>query len=244
MPFYTSQQIITRACAIAKVTPAMAPIAGVYLNNVLEELCMTYDLEINTATATVSLTGAGPNNGIGPYMLPTNYLRAKSRDLTYYIDGVPKQLIQITLQEMDALILTTGIANYPQNYATDVSPLTTQSAPLLYVYPPPVIIIPLQVRYFLLQSDITTPETSSAIPWFPYQQYLIKRVAGELMGEAGDDRADAYLGDTPSGCVGMLRRYLNLQGDTEDTIQQVQLDARYWGAGGGNFGPSKITGGI
>jgi hypothetical protein len=42
----------------------------------------------------------------------------------------------------------------------------------------------------------------------------------------------------------MLRRYLNLQGDTEDTIQQVQLDARYWGAGGGNFGPSKITGGI
>ena len=244
MPFYTSQQIITRACAIAKVTSAMAPIAGVYLNNVLEELCMTYDLEINTATVTVSLTGGGPNNGIGPYSLPTNYLRAKSRDLTYYIDGVPKQLIQITLQEMDALILTTGIANYPQNYATDVSPLTTQSAPLLYVYPPPVIIIPLQVRYFLLQSDITTPETSSAIPWFPYQQYLIKRVAGELMGEAGDDRADAYLGDSPSGCVGMLRRYLNLQGDTEDTIQQVQLDARYWGAGGGNFGPSKITGGI
>jgi len=46
MPVYTSQQIITRACAIAKVTPAMAPIAGVYLNNVLEELCMTYDLEI------------------------------------------------------------------------------------------------------------------------------------------------------------------------------------------------------
>ena len=222
----------------------MAPIAGVYLNNVLEELCMTYDLEINTATATVSLTGAGPNNGIGPYSLPTNYLRAKSRDLTYYIDGVPKQLIQITLQEMDALILTTGIANYPQNYATDVSPLTTQAAPLLYVYPPPTIIIPLQVRYFLLQADITTPETSSAIPWFPYQQYLIKRVAGELMGEAGDPRADAYLGDSPSGCVGMLRRYLNLQGDTEDTIQQVQLDARYWGAGGGNFGPSKITGGV
>ena len=63
MPFYTAQQLVQRACSIAKVTPAMAPIAGVYLNNVLEELCMTYDLEINTATATVSLTGAGPNNG-------------------------------------------------------------------------------------------------------------------------------------------------------------------------------------
>jgi hypothetical protein len=222
----------------------MAPIAGQYLNNILEELCMTYDLEINTATVTVSLTGSTPNFGVGPYTLPPDYLRAKSRDLTYYIDGVPKQLIQITLQEMDALILTTGIANYPQNYATDVSPLTTQSPPLLYVYPPPQQIIPLQIRYFLLQEDITQPETSSAIPWFPYQQYLIKRVAGELMGEVGDERADTYLGDTPSGCVGMLRRYLNLQGDTEDTIQQVQLDARYWGAGGGNFGPSKITGGI
>ncbi len=243
MPFYTAQQIVTRACAIAKVTPAMGAIAGQYLNNVLEELCMTYDLEINTATTTVQLTGLGINNGVGPYLLPTNYLRAKSKDLVYYIDGIPFKLIQITLAELDALINTTGIANYPSYYATDVSPLTTQAAPLLYVYPPPEMNIPLQIRYFLLQADIATPEVSNVIPWFPYQQYLIKRVAGELMGEAGDPRADAYLGDGPSGCVGMLRRYLNLQGDTEDTIQQVQLDARYWG-GADSFAPSKVSGGV
>ena len=88
MPVYTSQQIVQRACSIAKVTPAMGPIAGQYLNNVLEELCMTYDLEINVATVTVSLTGSGGNYGIGPYNLPTNYLRACSRDLVYYISEI------------------------------------------------------------------------------------------------------------------------------------------------------------
>src|ERR1017187_2642447 len=104
MPLYTSQQILTRACAIAKVTPAMAPIAGQYLNNVLEELCMTYDLDINVATVSVSLTGGGANNGIGPYLLPTNYLRACSRDLIYYVSGTPFKLVQITLAELDGLI--------------------------------------------------------------------------------------------------------------------------------------------
>ncbi len=240
----TSQQIITRAVSIAKVTPAMAPIAGQYLNTCLEELCMTYDLEINTATANVTLTSAV---GAGPYSLPTNYLRGKSRDLTYLINGVPQRLVQITLAEFDQLINTTGVNNYPQNYATDVSPLTTQSAPLLYVYPPPVLQITLQIRYFLMQTDITTPETSSAVPWFPFQQYLIKRVAGELMADTGDGRAAEFLGDAPQypyGAIAMLRRYLNLQGDKEDTGQQVLLDPRFFGAGGGNFPPSKVTGGI
>src|ERR1017187_1833184 len=134
MPIYTAQQIVVRACAIAKVTPAMGPIAGQYLNNVLEELCMTYDLEINVTTATVSLTGSGANNGIGPYNLPTNYLRACSRDLVYTINGTPFKLVQITLAELDTLINTTGVANYPQYFATDVSPTTTQAAPQLYVY--------------------------------------------------------------------------------------------------------------
>jgi len=238
---YTAQQIVTRAVAIAKVTPGMAPIAGQYLNAVLEELCMTYDLSINVTTTTVSLT---PTASVGPYNLPTNYLRACSRDLTYYINGIPFKLIQITLAEYDALINTTGIAEYPCNYATDVSPTTTGGAPLLYVYPPPVTNISLQIRYYLLQTDITTPEVSSVVPWFPYQQYLIKRTAGELMGEVGDPRAEQYLGDGPAGCVGMLRRYLNLQGDTEDTIKQIQLDPRVFGMGGGAFPPSKITGGI
>ena len=244
---YTAQQIVTRAVSIAKVTPAMAPIAGQYLNTVLEELCMTYDLEINTATTTVTLTAGAANNGAGPYLLPTNYLRAKSRDLTYLVDGVPQRLIQITLAEFDQLINTVGVNNYPQNYATDVSPLTTQSAPFLYVYPPPVLDISLQIRYFVLQQDITTPEVSSTIPWFPFQQYLIKRVAGELMADTGDPRAAEFLGDAPQapyGAIAMLRRYLNLQGDKEDTGSQVLLDPRFFGIGGGAFPPSKVTGGI
>ena len=241
---YTAQQIVARAVSIAKVTTGMAPIAGQYLNTVLEELCMTYDLSINVTTTTIVISGGGANNGIGPYNLPANYLRACSRDLTYYVSGIPYKLIQITLAELDALMNTSGIAQYPCNYATDVSPTTSGGVPLLYIYPPPVSSINLQVRYYLLQTDITTPESSATIPWFPYQQYLIKRTAGELMADAGDPRAEQYLGDGPAGCVGMLRRYLNLQGDTEDTIKQIQLDPRVFGMGGGSFPPSKISGGI
>src|ERR1035437_8669353 len=118
MPVYTSQQIVTRACSIAKVTPAMAPIAGQYLNNVLEELCMTYDLEINVDTVTVNLTGSGGNYGIGPYNLPTNYLSACSRYLTYASNGTPVNLIQSTRAELYCRINTTGSFNYPQYLAT------------------------------------------------------------------------------------------------------------------------------
>jgi hypothetical protein len=241
---YTAAQIIQRAVSIAKVTSGMTPIAGQYLNTVLEELCQTYDLSLNTKTVVVSLTGSTPNNGIGPYLLPTDYLRAQQKDLTYLVQGEPFVLVQITLAQLDVMVNTTGLSSYPNVYATDISPLTKQLPPYLYVYPPPATIIPLQIRYYALQPDIPTPETSNAIPWFPFQQYLIRRVAGELMADTGDQRADAFLGDSPSGALGMLRRYLNLQGDDEDMAKTVELDSRWFGRGFLSFPPSKASGAV
>lgn len=238
--------ICSRAIQIAKCTSGMLPQAGQILNEILEELAQTYDLTTNVVTATVNVDGSGTNNGTGPYNLPKDYLRACSRDLIYYISNIPYRLIQITLAQFDILVNTMGAADFPTQYATDMSnqAVAAYGNPVIYVYPPPVMVIPIQVRYYNLPPDIVTPETSNVVPWFPYTTYLIRRVAGELMAITGDDRADDYLGDSPQGCVGILRRYLNLQGDREDTIAQVQLDARYFGGGGISFPPSKATGGV
>src|SRR5215475_1007525 len=218
----------------------MGPQAGQVLNEILLELTYTYDLSIALSTTTVNLTGSGPNNGAGPYSLPANYLRGASRDLTYLLNGLPQMLTQITLAEFDLLVNVNAAADYPNQYATDVS----QSPPQLFVYPPPTALISLQVRYYGTFPEITMPETSSTIPWFPFQTYLIKRLAGELMAITGDPRADATLGDTPGGAEHMLRKYLNLQGDREDTSSMVRLDGRFFGRGGQTFPPSKVTGGV
>jgi len=222
----------------------MAPLAGQLLNNILLELAQDYDLSLTINTTQLTLTGSGPNNGTGPYLLPLNYLRSCSKDLTYYISGVPYLLVQITLAQFDLLILTQGVASYPTNYCTDISPLATGSAPYLYVYPPPVGSLTLQVRYYGSFPDITTPETSTQIPWFPNQTYLKTRLAGELMAITGDQRQEQYLGDGPQGSIGILRRFLNLQGDREDTGSQIILDPRNFYGGGAMFGPSKATGGV
>src|ERR1017187_24173 len=136
----TAQQIVTKAVSIAKVTTGMAPIAGQYLNSVLAELCMTYDFDLNRKTATVNLTGTGANNGIGPYNLPADYLRGCSRDLTYQIGTVPFVLVQYDLAEFDMFINTTGVANHPSAYVTDISPMSAnpRGVPTISVYPPPV----------------------------------------------------------------------------------------------------------
>jgi len=236
----TASTIVSRAIQIAKLTSGMAQQAGQVLNEILLELTYTYDLSIALNTTTVNLTGSGPNNGAGPYNLPANYLRAASRDLTFLINGLPQQLTQISLAEFDMLVNVSGSANYPNQYATDVS----TSPPQLFVYPPPSFLIPLQIRYYGTLPEIATPETSSVIPWFPFQQYLIKRLAGELMAITGDPRADAFLGDSPGGAEHMLRKYLNLQGDREDTASMVRLDGRFFGRGGTTFPPSKVTGGV
>ena len=240
----TSAQMISLACQKAKV-PGMITQAGQMLNSILLELSQDYDMPINLFTVSITVNStATPNNGVGPYPLPANYLRAAADEITYVISQIPYLMTQITLAQMDIQINVAGAADFPNRFATDVS-LNDNPTPVAYFYPPPNIAIPIQIRYYGTQPDITTPETSSTIPWFPCQSYLNSRLLGELYAlNAKQEMASMYLGDGPVGAAGILRRWLQLQGDREMTGQSVILDRRFFGGGGQRFPPSKVTGGI
>jgi hypothetical protein len=73
--------------------------------------------------------------------------------------------------------------------------------------------------------DITTPETSSSVPWFPNTKYLITALACELMKLTNDDRYLAYKADADD----ILMRYLKMKDDPEGRAKRVQLDRRFFG---------------
>lgn len=239
-----AQQIVTRACAIAR-TPGWTVQAGQYLNAVLQELCQTYDFDVALGQTTfnfnLSLSSTSYPDfiaGMGPYPLPSDYLRADPEGVYYYIQGVKYDLINVDFSEFAALVAQAGMSNFPTFYATDMS----QSPPVLFVWMPPSGAYPAVVRYRRQMPDITTPETSSTVPWFPFDNYLITRVAGELMKEADDDRCQSYLGDTPGGAEGMLRKYLNLKDDSTTRAKRVKLDRRRFGGNFANLPNTKTIG--
>jgi hypothetical protein len=100
----------------------------------------------------------------------------------------------------------------------------------MVVYPPPSGNYSASIRYYSQMPDINTPETSSVVPWFVFQNYLVTRLAGELMKLADDTRAQEYLGEGPNGAQGMLNRYLKLEGNRSDRAQMVSLDRRLFGS--------------
>jgi hypothetical protein len=114
----------------------------------------------------------------------------------------------------------------------DNSPRATQAAPLMYVWPPPAGSYPLTLVYYAQMADIATPDTSATIPWFDNQAYLLRRLTGELMTLADDDRAPVFLGgESPGGFLGaaaILDRYLKLEGD-DQVVKTVTLDRRRFG---------------
>jgi hypothetical protein len=226
-----AQQIITLACQEAKV-PGMISQAGQFLNATLQDLCENYDLDQCRGLFSFlfnSVTGTGS----GPYTLPSDYLRTEveeGKDLFIYtINGVPYPLIQETLAEYLWQVQTPGFSSYPYNYATDTSVSPAQ----LFVWPPASGSYSCTLRYWRLMPDITTPETSSVIPWFPNSMYLIRAVAGRLMGISGDNRMPDYLGDDieryPLGAGTLLKAYLKNANDREGAVHTVGLDRRRFG---------------
>lgn len=202
--------------------------AGQALNSVLRELAYTYNLEVARKTTSVLLdSSVGNPAGGGPFPLPSDYLRIASNEAIYLIDNVPQVMINVDLQEYDSLSKQPGLQNYPEYFATDTSGGSSNS--VMYVWPPSGGNYFAQVRYWSLPPDISSPETSNVYPWFPYDNYLIQKVAGMLMMLANDDRYAMYLGEGPEGAQGMLRRYLNLQSDDESRAQVVEFDRRYFG---------------
>ena len=244
----TSAQLCSLACQTAG-TPGWTPQAGQILNSILSDLCQTYELDVCRGTFNVNFnagiveSAVYPNvvAGAGPFALPSDWLRAIRDDVMWFNQGVPYPMIPVDLAEFDWYVQQAGNQAYPYLFATDVS----QNPPVFVVWPGASGAYPVMARYRRQMPDIgsgiaptngawwnpgtATPDTSTVVPWFPNQQYLLTRLSGELMRLADDPRYEKYLGDGPSGAVGILRRVLTLINDDSNRAQRVTLDRRRFG---------------
>lgn len=233
MAYLQAQQIVARACAIAKC-PGFIQQGGIYLNMVLEDLWLHRDLKINRVTEFLTVQA----NNYGPITLPLNYLR--TYDLFFQQNNLPYFLHPISIEEWDQEFKDPSIANYPYEFMTtlldETSAQAANSAGGLYIYPQSSGQITLTHRYMVKQPDIMTPETSTVIPWFPDQQYLIKATAVELMTESDDTRQESLRAQ----CMDMLRTHLIMEGDEQSVVKSVRLDPRRFHSNR-TLKPTKIT---
>jgi len=228
----TCQQIVADACTIAKV-PGMIAYGGRCLNKVLLDLVLHRDLKINRFTQFLTVQA----NSNGPFNLEANYLR--TYDLFYQVNNLPYFLYPVTIEQYDAEFKDPSISNYPYEYATDLSP-QTQNPPGLaqvYIYPQSSGQITLTHRYMVQQPDIVTPETSSAIPWFPDYDWLTRAVAVRLFEITDDDRHDKWTMRLDEE----LRVHLCMEGDEQQTVRAVRLDPRRFHTNR-TLRPTKVTG--
>jgi hypothetical protein len=233
----TAAQICARAASIARV-PGFLSQAGDSLNIVLAELAQDYDFALRKKTYNFSFNTSALNaNGQAYQNLPADYLRSIRNQCFYYISGVPYPMIPLDQAEGDMLVEQSGVSNFPIFYWTDMTLMGetndgTQGVPVMLFWMPPSGAYPVTLRYYSASPDIPNPSTSAAVPWFPNQNYLITRVAGELMKDGDDERTTAYLSDSdqyPNGAGTILRKYLQMKDDKGDRAQVVQLDRRRFG---------------
>jgi hypothetical protein len=217
----TNSQIIDRACTIAKV-PGYRVQAGQYLNLTLQTLCQTYDFDFIKKVQTINFT-----NAIS-YDLNADNLRTK--EVYYSVNGDIFYLFQIPIETYHTLFIGPGVSNYPNKFAVDVSLSPKQ----LFPYPPPSISQSVTVQYFPQMPDITSPETSDAVCWFPQQEYLIMKVAACLMLETEDDRYGTF----EMAAASMLTKFLDLTDDKEGYSRTIKLSRERF-RNGNNQNPNK-----
>ena len=229
----TSAQIVTRACTIAKA-PGYLSQCGVYLNQVLEDLVLHRDLKVNRKTSNILVSA----NNNGPFYLESDYLR--TYDMFFSQNNLPYFLEPVSMKEYDKEFKDPSIANYPYEFATDLSVEAqgvSGGAGYLYIYPQSSGAITLTHRYMVMRPDITTPETSSSVPWFTDQIYLIQRTAMLLMAETDDERYNQFFDRTEQ----MLRIHLVMEGDEQAVVKEIKLDPRRFHVER-YLRPTKVTG--
>ncbi len=224
-----AQQIVNLACQIAKC-PGYIVQAGQFLNNILQSLAQNYDFEVirktYNFTFNTSSTGNGYVPGCGPNLMPTDFLRAHTKGACYMISGVPYTMIGYEQNEFDQFVQQAGNQAYPYAFYVDVSKTPME----LYVWVPAAGAYAATVRYNPQMADITTPESSSTIPWFPNTDYLINATAGSLMGITNDDRRQPGGGFSPQALDDQLDKYLKMKDDPESSgVKRVSLDRRMFG---------------
>ncbi len=232
-------QIVTLALQMAQI-PGFTSQGGQMINAILEELAQTYDFDTNQQFYTfnfsptqIGTAGAAETQllipGSGPYVLPTNFLRAEFGDVFWTLNGVPYPMIALDAAEFDMTVQQSGVQTYPYWYFVDMSPLASGAGPNMYVYPPASGAYPCYVRYRAQPANTTTPETSTGLPWFPSSTYLYTRLAGELMRLSGDERWIEMLGEGPHGAQGILKRLLPMMDNPETKSKNVKMDRRRFG---------------
>jgi hypothetical protein len=210
-----------------------SPIAGQKLNLILNELCVIYDLEVNTKPGTVVLTGipTGPPGfvgvmpGVGPYPLPADYLRMAQDEVIYSFDNTPQKMVSDDLSVLDFLSLEPVTTNFPTRFATDIN----TSPPSIYVWPPPQGAITVNFRYSTLEADISTPETSASQPWMKLQTYLICRLTAELT------KPDPRWKDFAAEAEALLGKYLESTDDNLGRAMTIKLDERNFSGAGAYY---------
>ncbi len=227
MALMTAAQICARAAQIAK-GPGFTTQAGQSLNMILEDLVLNRNLKVNRVTQSITL----PANTFGPINLEADYLR--TYDLFYPMPtsgspgsqtGITIFLPPITMEQFDAEFKSPSVANYPYEFATDLSSeaiAASAAGGYLYVYPQSSGQITLTHRYMIKRASITSPESSSTVPWFAFQNYLVTRLAAEVMQDTGDDRRPQFLKEAEE----MLQPYLIMEGDEQSAVHEVKLDPR------------------
>jgi hypothetical protein len=231
----TGDQLVTLALQDAHV-PGFTTQAYQTLNMILNDLAQTYDFDVARGVYTFAFN---TSLGSGPIPLPADYLRADNGEAFFTIQGTKYQMMSIELGDFDSLAQQQGLSSYPTVYATDLS-LQNSTVPVMYVYPPPSGAYPVTIRYRRQMPDYVAG--SNAVPWFPNQTYLRRRLAGEMMALTDDDRMSTYLGSDEDGAQGILLRYLKLKDDSSSRAVKVQLDRRTFGGGRGDLKNTKKLG--
>lgn len=221
---YTSAQIVALACQIAKV-PGYGSYAGQLLNSILAELYTINDFAFSRKKTYIDLTKAQPTDSYGQplgYALPTDHQRTLNS--FYIVNGAPRRLTQVPVEDYDGLFQGITGSSYPEFMCVDVS----TEPNLARFYPLPPLATGVYVRYLPKQDDISTPESSSVVPWFPHQIYLITRLAAELMMISDDVRRDKFLSDARD----QLSKFMTMgDEDRENYVRQVKLDPRFFRTG-------------
>lgn len=235
---YSAKQLVALACQIAKVETGMQSQVGQFLNMILADYAQTMDLDSIRKTiafpVSAAFTGIG-FNGAG-YVLPADYLREVQ--VFYNVDGTIFNLAPIALEKYLTLFQGTGIADYPEQFATDISEQAVASfgGPVMYFWPPPAIALDIQLLYRPQTSDITLPETSNTIPWFTNQRILLRDLCVDTMLLGDDSRKDELIKEVET----RMRRYLIMKDDKEGYAITVKLDPLKFRSNS-NLPPTKIT---
>jgi hypothetical protein len=202
--------------------------AGQLFQMILDDLCYKYDLKININPVSLLLTGnptppqfIGITPGTGPYPLPADYLRMAQDEVTFNFGNAPFRMVNTDLSDIDLLGILVTTNNFPSVFATDFS----TTPPSLYVWPPPISPISLNLRYFRIQPPIPSPQSANTVPWFNDGMYLKSRLTGELLKPSS--MAKGFLDEAQ----GLLDQYLKLEDDSEGRAIIMKKDERQFPSG-------------